>query len=570
MPRAALRTTLGFAVALFAGGSVLAQPVPDTAGLAGSYLAARSAVIAGDHRAAATYFEQALAADPGNPVLLGSAMFSNAALGQWQRADEISQALADDAPGQELANLVRLVAMLERGELAEARQAIEAGRGAGSFIDGMALAWLHLADGNMSRAVETFEAVAAQDAGLADLAFAQLGFARAAVGDFETAARILAGEARGRITMTERVVEARAEILVQLGRRDEALELLDFYTSAVPDPSLLSVRDRLATVESQEPYTFLTTAEEGLAETFFSVARAFGAESGAGSLPLLYARAAHAVDPTHGDALLYAGQLTYEADQYELAADVLARVPADDDQYVEAQMARADALFDGGDETGAIDTLTALSAARPDLSTVHAARGDMLRRTDDCAAAIDAYSDALALADDDQERFWFVYYTRAICYERLDNWPPAEADFRKALELNPDQPNVLNYLGYSLVEQRRNLDEALDMIERAVAARPDSGFITDSLGWVFYRLGRFEEAVEPMERAVELEPNDPIINDHLGDVYWMVGRYREAEFQWHRALSFDPEPEDAARIRRKLEVGLTVVLEEEAATGESQ
>ena len=104
------------------------------------------------------------------------------------------------------------------------------------------------------------------------------------------------------------------------------------------------------------------------------------------------------------------------------------------------------------------------------------------------------------------------------------------------------------------------------MIERAVAARPDSGFITDSLGWVFYRLGRYEEAVAPMERAVELEPNDPIINDHLGDVYWMVGRYREAEFQWHRALSFDPEPEDAARIRRKLDVGLGQVLEDEAAT----
>ena len=136
--------------------------------------------------------------------------------------------------------------------------------------------------------------------------------------------------------------------------------------------------------------------------------------------------------------------------------------------------------------------------------------------------------------------------------------------------LNPDQPNVLNNLGYSLVEQRRNLDEALDMIERAVEGRPDSGYIVDSLGWVLYRLGRFEEAVDPMERAVALLPNDPIINDHLGDVYWMVGRQREARFQWERALSFEPEDEDAARIRLKLEIGLDRVLEQEGGVGETQ
>ncbi len=159
--------------------------------------------------------------------------------------------------------------------------------------------------------------------------------------------------------------------------------------------------------------------------------------------------------------------------------------------------------------------------------------------------------------------------TCGLSHERTDEWSDAEADFRKALELRPDQPQVLNYLGYSFVEMRINLDEALDMIERAVAAEPDSGYITDSLGWVLYRLGRYEEAVVHMERAVELMPVDPVINDHLGDVYWAVGREREAEFQWHRALSFiDPEETteaDPDRIRRKLEVGLDAVLEEEGA-----
>ena len=135
-----------------------------------------------------------------------------------------------------------------------------------------------------------------------------------------------------------------------------------------------------------------------------------------------------------------------------------------------------------------------------------------------------------------------------------------------ALQLNPEEPHVLNYLGYSLVERREKLDEALDMIERAVAAEPDNGYITDSLGWAFYRLGRYEEAVPVMERAVELASTDPVINDHLGDVYWAVGRVREAEFQWRRALSYAPSDDlDLDRVRRKLEVGLDQVLIDEGA-----
>ena len=176
---------------------------------------------------------------------------------------------------------------------------------------------------------------------------------------------------------------------------------------------------------------------------------------------------------------------------------------------------------------------------------------------------------AVALFEEDAEAQWLVYFSRGITHEREDRWPEAEADFRKALELRPDQPQVLNYLGYSMVEMQENLDEALDMIERAVAAQPDSGYIVDSLGWVLYRLGRYDEALVQMERAVELLPVDPVVNDHLGDVYWAVGRKREAEFQWHRALSFielgesnDAEPD---RIRRKLEIGLDAVLAEEGA-----
>jgi len=303
-----------------------------------------------------------------------------------------------------------------------------------------------------------------------------------------------------------------------------------------------------------------------VAEVFFTVAQLLSGDRNT-TLPLLMAQAARGIAPDHSDAVVLAGELMATTEQYQLAAVTFSAVPDSDPNYIEAQMGRAGALEEAGSQDEAIAILSDLAQARPDLASVQAAYGDILRRAERFEDAIEAYTAVLNLVDTDQPRYWFIHYARAICYHQIDNWDPAEADFRRALELNPEQPNVLNYLGYSLVEQRRNFDEALGMIQRAVAARPESGYIIDSLGWVYYRLGRYEEAVGPMERAVELEPNDPIVNDHLGDVYWTVGRYREAEFQWHRALSFDPEPEDAQRIRRKLEVGLDVVLEEEGGAG---
>jgi tetratricopeptide (TPR) repeat protein len=557
---------LPLALGLVLGTAVHAQQ--DGPGLAGPYMAARVAMAEGNHRVAAAYFETALAADPGNPFLVGNAMFSNAALGQWGRAATIADMLPPDAAGQELVQLVRMVQAISAGDLASVRAAIEAGRGAGPFIDDLAMAWLHLGEGDMRRASDSFEAIAASGP-LAEIAYTQLAYARAAVGNFEGAEAILAGAEFGPLPATERSVQARAEVLVQLDRQDEALIFLDGFTGALPDPSLLALQARIGAIGSPEPYGFITTAQQGLAEVFHTMARVLARENSTGSLPLLYARAAYGIDPNLSEALLFSGELLQQSGQYDLAAEAFSQIKSGDMHFVEAQLGRAEAYFDQDRAEDAVTGLQDLARAHADLPTVQAALGDALRRTDRCDEAVVAYTAALELVDLTQSRNWFLYYTRGICYENLGNFAGSEADFRQALVLNPEQPQVLNNLGYSLVEQRRNLDEALDMIERAVVAQPDSGYIVDSLAWVLYRLGRFDEAVAPMERAVELLPTDPIINDHLGDVYWMVGRRREAQFQWERALSFDPEETDALRIRRKLDIGLDRVLEEEGGVGET-
>ena len=163
---------------------------------------------------------------------------------------------------------------------------------------------------------------------------------------------------------------------------------------------------------------------------------------------------------------------------------------------------------------------------------------------------------AWTLSPSTEKANWVIFYFRGICYERSKQWAKAEADLKKALELYPDQAHVLNYLGYSWIDQGINLDDGMRMIKRAVEQRADDGYIVDSLGWAYYRLGNNEEAVKQLERAVELKPEDPTINDHLGDAYWQVGRVLEARFQWSHARDLKPEPEDLVKIEAKLKSGL--------------
>jgi tetratricopeptide (TPR) repeat protein len=388
-----------------------------------------------------------------------------------------------------------------------------------------------------------------------------------ALGRFEEAEAIFADEGDGGLRLTRRGVVARAQVLSQLGRNDAAVALIDDTFGVELDAVLRRLRDRL---EAGETVAFDAAggARDGLAETFHSIANALSGEASE-NYTLLYTRLAEYLRPDHVEAVLLSAALLEAMGQHELAIETYRRIPRDHPASEAAELGRAEALRASGKPDAAIEVMQQLIERNPDNAMFRIALGDALRQQQDYDAARAAYTAAIDMFLEDDASQWAVYFTRGIANERTGRWAAAEADFRKALELNPDQPQVLNYLGYSMVEKDMNLDEALDMIERAVAARPDSGYITDSLGWVLYRLGRYDEAVAPMERAVELMPVDPVVNDHLGDVYWAVGRYREAEFQWKRALSFVDHDEngdaDPDRIRRKLEVGLDAVLEAEGA-----
>jgi tetratricopeptide (TPR) repeat protein len=263
------------------------------------------------------------------------------------------------------------------------------------------------------------------------------------------------------------------------------------------------------------------------------------------------------------EATLLSAEVLSNMEQFDLATRAFAQINPDDALFRTAQIGRADALSQTGNYEDAIDVLQELTEIAPDMANAYQALGDDFRSLDQLEDAVISYSSALDVLERQKVSNWALHYSRGIAYEQLGDWINAEKDFRRALEIKPNQPYVLNYLGYSLVEKQLKLDEALSLIEMAVSLRPESGYIVDSFGWVLFRLSRFVEAVPHLEKAAELMPVDPIINDHLGDVYWAVGRKREARFQWHRALSFGPEEIDSIRIRKKLKVGLDNVLIEE-------
>ena len=248
-----------------------------------------------------------------------------------------------------------------------------------------------------------------------------------------------------------------------------------------------------------------------------------------------------------------------------LALKVYQRVPADSPlkRNADIQLATNLDALERTDEGKKI--LERLMTERPDDLEAIMALGNILRVRKEFATCADVYGKAINLIKNPQKSNWLVFYFRGICNERSKQWPSAEADFKKALELSPDQPHVLNYLGYSWIDQGINLDEGMRMIRRAVEQRPDDGYIVDSLGWAHYRIKEYDEAVKHLERAVELKPADPTINDHLGDAYWKTGRTLEATFQWSHARDLEPEPDELKKIVEKLRTGLV----DEAAPAET-
>ncbi|WP_051521529.1 tetratricopeptide repeat protein [Rubellimicrobium mesophilum] len=519
---------------------------------AGTYLAARAAEAAKDLPAVADLYARALGQDPANARFLQSALLADFALGRLPEARALADRLVAAGEPSAVAALARAVTAAQADDWRAILRDLEAGRRVGPIADGLARGWAWMGEGETGKALAAFDELASTPS-LKPFALYHKGLALALLGDLDGARAAFALADSEGVQRTRRAVLAEAEVLGALGRRDEALRLIDEVAGKSPDALLAALRVRL---QGDAPVAFdlIASPAEGLAEAYLNLAAVVAGDDPTNGVIL--ARAALALDPDEADAALLAGQLLADLGQPDLAREAFASVPSDDPDALAAELGRASVLRSQGEDEAALEVLSRLAQDHPDLPEVQATLGDLLRGMDRPQDAEAAYGRAIDLSPADAGNLWYLHFTRALARQAQDDWPDAEADLRRSLQLRPDQPQALNHLGYTLVDRGEKLDEALDLIRKAVALRPDDGAIVDSLGWAYYRLARYPEAVEQLEKAATLVATDPVVNDHLGDAYWRVGREREARFQWSRALSFDPEPDEAETLHRKLAKGL--------------
>jgi tetratricopeptide (TPR) repeat protein len=300
----------------------------------------------------------------------------------------------------------------------------------------------------------------------------------------------------------------------------------------------------------------IESAQAGAAEALYGIGATLTRRGGE-DLALVYLQLALYLQPNHALALLSLADLYESVKKPPMAIKVYERMPANSPLKRNAQIQLATNLDAADRSEQAIKILKDVTAEDPKDIEAIMALGNIERGRKKFADCSTTYSKAIdVMPGVTDKNTWVTYYYRGICEERSKQWSKAEADMRKALELQPEQPHVLNYLGYSWIDQGINLDEGMKMIKRAVDQRPDDGYIVDSLGWAYYRIGNFEDAVKNLERAIDLKPEDPTINDHLGDAYWRIGRTLEAKFQWAHARDLKPEAEELPKIEAKIANGL--------------
>jgi tetratricopeptide (TPR) repeat protein len=520
----------------------------------GSYLAARHAGGQKDAAAAATYYRAALRGDPRNNELLGRTFLAVLANGEVDEAVKLAERVLQVDKTDRIARLVLGVRALKQKQYPVARRELaQSIRGPITDLAATLLsAWTMASPGESKSAVDTIDKLAGADwyAIFKDLHAALIldlaGQKKEAAKRFERAYKL--------DPTALRVVQSYGSFLSRQGNNAEALKVFATFEEALPrHPLIVEAVNELKAGKKLAP--MVDTPQAGAAEVLYGLGSALGRRGGE-DLGLVYLQLALYLVPSHPLALLSLGDLYEAMKKPELANKTYERVPLSSPLQRNAQIQLALNLdtLEKTDEAKA--SLEKLIAANPgDLEAIMAL-GNVLRGRKQFAECADVYTKGIDTITKTEKSNWVIYYFRGICLERAKQWGKAEADLKKSLDLFPDQPHVLNYLGYSWIDQGLNLDDGMRMIKRAVEQRADDGYIVDSLGWAYYRLGNMDEAVKHLERAVELKPEDPTINDHLGDAYWRVGRTLEARFQWSHARDLKPEPDDLVKIEEKLKAGL--------------
>ncbi len=529
---------------------------------AGNYLAALVAGADHDTTAAATFFREALRFDPKNQQLLERAFVAALSNGNMLDAFTLADRLVARDGNNGLGHLALGVRALKNKQYAAARaQFAKSGPSQQRDVTATLLtAWSYAGSGDEKKALDACDRL--REDNFAVFRDFHAGLIADLMGDAGQAGKRLAA-AYANDKNTLRLTEAYGSTLSRHGDAAGALKVFQDFNTVLPDQPMIDAD--IADLKANKPVEPLVrTAEQGAAEVLYGLGSA-GSRQGDEVAAMVYLRLSLYLWPKDGLATITLADIYDRLKQDEAAVSVYESVPEDSVLRNTADIQIAQLLDTLGKKDESQKYLQQIVGAHPDDEDALLALGNSQRGDKKYADAITTYTKALAASKKPEKVEWPSYYFRGISYERDHQWDKAVADFRKALTIYPDQPLVLNYLGYSWVDRGENLDEAFQMLHKAVELRPSDGYIVDSLGWAYFRLGKYDEAVKELERAIDLKPGDPTINDHLGDAYWRTGRKLEAHFQWNHARDLGPEPEDKAKILDKVEHGLPPVPAPEAA-----
>lgn len=528
------------------------RAAPPGTTLAGDILVAQQAASRRDNATAAQRFRAALAADPSSPDLLERAFVFSLAAGDVDAAAALAPALLQANPSSQLAHLVLGIDALKDRAWGRAERSLSASadRDAPDLMARLLLAWTAAGRGDGSRARALLTPAKGEPHAIF-LAYHRAGLEQflrdpaAADAAFAAAQAATGGRNLG-------LALGEASHFAETGRVGEARGVLQRFLAA--NPGHTTGEMALAQLDAGRLTSrAIDSAPRGAALALAGIASALD-EGDTSDAALVYLRLARHLAPGEDTVLSMLGGVLAGTGRAREAAEAFASIPEGSPFHVPALIAAAETLADNGLPEEAARLLE--NEADRGVPKVLIALGDLYRGREDWAGALALYSRAIERIPAPREGDWAAFYARGVSLERLGRYSEAEADFRMALKLRPEQPLVLNYLAYTWIEQGRNLNEALAMLERAADARPESGAIIDSLGWAHYRLGNYRKALGYLERAVDLAPYDSVINEHLGDVYWKLGRQREARFQWTHALSLDVEEDRVPFLREKLARGL--------------
>ena len=535
--------------------TVPAKPASVVETTSGAYLAGRHAQETREYDAAASWYEEALKTDPESPELISRTFLMEASEGRFDRALPLAERELKLDPTDAVAQLILLIDQLKAGDKAGALAHAEAlpAEGVHRYLAPLALAWTRMAAGDLAGADAALRQLDKFN-GFAPLEYYQLGLLYDFAGQSDTAEEYFNKTVDVTGQLNWRLTDAIANFYQRHGRADMAEVLYQRFIKDNPGSEL--AESVLAQEPVEPPPPLIATTQDGLAEALFDLGSVVNQPETI-DLALLYARCALQLRPHLSLAQLLLSDVLSAQNKPQQSLAILNEFPANSPYSwsVRLRIAANLEMLDRTDE--AITQLKEMSAEAPTRAGGEMQLGDLLRAKKRFNEAVDAYDEAIRrLRASGMPERWSLFYSRGIALERSGQWKLSEADLLHALELKPDQPLVLNYLGYSWIDKGENLERGLKMIEKAVELRPEDGYIVDSLGWAHYRLGDYASAVQYLEKAIELVPEDPTINDHLGDAYWQSGRSSEARFQWRRALQFGPETDEIKPIEAKLDRGI--------------